>query len=187
MMIPDTKTRTVLTVAAVFAGTIVAGAAVYATSPPAWTKFDSTSEKFSVLMPGTPETTELHNKTFVGDITTVVHTAHADEDTYMVDYTSLPGFAVSFSGKDGIYDHTKAAILKKTFSKAISYTDVTLNGVQGKKLVYDTPTKPDHPEMQGESRFFLFGNNLYTADAVVSMKGADEKIDRFFSSLEIEK
>lgn len=187
MMIHGPRMYSLLAVIAVFAATVLVGAAVYATSPPAWTKFDSESKNFSVFMPGRPDSTELHNKTFVGDITTSVFTAHEDKDTYVVDYTPLPGFAVFFSGKDGIYNHAKAAILGKTYSKVISYTDVTLNGVQGKKLVYDTPSKPDHPEMQGEARIFLFGDNLYTADAVVVMKGSDEKIDRFFSSLEIEK
>ena len=138
-------------------------------------------------MPGTPQAREKHNKSFVGDITTIEHSAQEGLDTYTIDYTALPGFAISFSSTDGIYDHAKGAVLKNTFSKPISYTDITLNGVQGKKLVYDTPTKPDHPEMQGEAQFFLVGNHLYTVDAVVEMKGADKKLERFFSSLEISK
>jgi hypothetical protein len=76
-------------------------------------------------------------------------------------------------------------LLKRTLSKAISFTDITLNGVQGKKLIYDTPTKPEHPEMQGEARFFLTGDRLYIADAVVEMDGGDAKLKAFFSSLEI--
>jgi hypothetical protein len=92
---------------------------------------------------------------------------------------------VSFSGSGTIYEHTKGALLKKTLSKPLSFTDITFNNVKGKKLVYDTPTKPDHPEMHGEARFFLIDDRLYTADAVVEMDGAKEKLDRFFSSLAI--
>jgi hypothetical protein len=169
-------------------GVAVAGVQSAAGSSVAsWTTFKSETEHLSVLMPGTPQAREKHNKSFVGDITTVEHSAKEGLDTYTVDYTSLPGFAISFSSADGIYDHAKGAVLKNTFSKAISYTDITLNGVQGKKLIYDTPTKPDHPEMQGEARFFLFGTHLYTVDAVVEMKDADAKLEKFFSSLEISK
>ena len=160
MITPETSTKSALIKATVFAGSIFAVVATYAVSPPVWTKFESENDKFSVLMPGTPKKTTLHNKSFVGDIETVVHTARDGKDTYVVDRTSLPGFAVSFSGKDGIYDHAKSAVLKKTYSKAISFTDVTLDGVQGKKLAYDTPTKPGHPEMQGETRFFLVENDV---------------------------
>ena len=63
--------------------------------------------------------------------------------------------------------------------------EITLNGAKGKRLVYDTPSKSDHPEMQGEARLFLFGHRLYIADAVVEMDGSEEKLRRFFSSLEI--
>ena len=49
-------------------------------------------------------------------------------------------------------------------------------GVHGKRLVYDTPTRPDHLEMQGEACFFLFGDRLYTADAVMEMDDGKEKM-----------
>lgn len=173
--------------------TIIIGVAVIGvqdamgTSKPAWSEFKSESEHLSVLMPGMPKAREKHNKTFVGDIKTFEHSAREGLDTYTVDYTILPGFAVSFSGNDGIYQHAKNAVLKATFSKPISFTDVTLNGVQGKKLVYDTPTRPDHPEMHGEAQLFLVDDHLYTVNAIVEMNGADEKLEHFFSSLKISR
>ena len=106
-------------------------------------------------------------------------------DSYSVEFSDLPGFAVTFSGSDVIYEHAKGALLKKTLSKSISFMEITLNGVKGKRLVYDTPSKSDHPEMQGEARLFLFGHRLYIADAVVEMDGREEKLRRFFSSLKI--
>lgn len=152
-----------------------------------WKKFTSPAEHLSVLMPGVPAQSEKHNQSFVGDIITIVHTAKQGSDTYTIDYTSLPGFAITFSGKDGIYSHARNAVLAGTFSKSISYTDLTLNGIEGKKLVYDTPSKPGHPEMQGEARFFLVDHHLYTVDAVVQMNGAEAKLERFFASLQITK
>jgi hypothetical protein len=187
MKCPNAATAWIVALTVVLGVAVVGVQSAAGTSVAPWTTFKSESEHLSVLMPGTPQAREKHNKSFVGDITTVEHYAKEGLDTYTVDYTSLPGFAISFSSADGIYDHAKSAVLKNTFSKPISYTDITLNGVQGKKLVYDTPTKPDHPEMQGEAQFFLFGEHLYTVDAVVEMKGAEKKLERFFSSLEISK
>ncbi len=94
---------------------------------------------------------------------------------------------LEFAGSGGIYEHAKGALLKTTLSKPVSFTDITLNGVHGKKLVYDTPTKPGHLEMQGEARLFLSGHRLYVADAVVEMEGGKEKMPRYFSSLTIKK
>ena len=152
-----------------------------------WKEFTLESRGLSVLMPGTPKRKEIHDKTFIGEITTDEYYVEDARDSYSVELTDLPGFAVTFSGSDEIYEHAKGALLKSTLSKSISFSDVTLNGVKGKRLVYDTPTKPAHPEMQGEARFFLVGDRLYIADAVVEMDGGDKKLNRFFSSLEIKK
>jgi hypothetical protein len=167
------------------ASMILVGFAGIASSSPAWKMFELESQDLSVLMPGTPRTKELHEKSFIGDITTHEYYVDDDRDSYSVEITDLPGFAVTFSGSKTIYEHAKGALLKTTLSKSISFSDVTLDGVKGKRLVYDTPTKPDHPEMQGEARFFLSGHRLYIADAVVEMDGGNEKLEHFFSSLKI--
>jgi len=167
--------------------TTMVGSGASDSSDSNWKIFALDDQGLSVSMPGTPKKKEINSKSFVGDITT--HEFYVDDnpDTYSVEFTDLPGFAVLFSGSDVIYDHAKGALLKVTLSKVISFADVTLNGVKGKKLVYDTPTKPHHPEMQGEARFFLVDDRLYTADAVVKMSGGNEKLARFFSSLKINK
>jgi hypothetical protein len=154
-------------------------------SEASWKKLELESVGLSVLMPGTAIKKEIHTHSFIGDITTEEYYVEDGRDSYSVETTDLPGFAVVFSGSDGIYDHAKGALLKETFSKLISFSDIVLNGANGKSLVYDTPSKPDHPEMHGEARFFLIDHRLYTADAVVEMDGAKEKLDRFFSSLAI--
>lgn len=164
---------------------VATGPDVGGASSPPWNRFTSATEHLSILMPGTPQASEEHNKSFIGDITTIVHTAKEGLDTFSVDYTTLPGFAISFSGRDGIYEHAKNAVLKDTLSNAIAFTDISLSGVKGKRLMYDTPTKPNHPEMQGEARFFLIGDHLYSVDAVVEMANADEKLKKYFASLEI--
>ena len=152
-----------------------------------WSKFTLQTPYLAVDMPGTPTKKVEQNHSFIGDVSTDEYSAKDGIDTYSVEVTELPGFAVAFAGADSIYEHAKGMLLAKTLSKAISFTDVTLDGVQGKRLVYDTPTKPDHPEMQGEARVFLLDDWLYVADAVVEMKGGDEKQARFFSSFSIKE
>lgn len=153
----------------------------------AWKTFTLLDQSLSISMPGTPASKEVHSKSFIGDITT--HEYYVDDglDAYSVEFTDLPGFAVSFSGNETIYEHAKGALLKNTLSRSIAFTDVMLHGLPGKKLVYDTPTKPNHPEMQGEARFFLVDSRLYTADAVVEMNEGSGKLTRFFSSLKINR
>jgi hypothetical protein len=176
--------KTVLVILSVAATTMIASS-VSGSANSTWRTFTLASQRLSVSMPGTPKSKEVHTKSFIGSITTNEYYVDDDPDSYSIEFTDLPGFAVSFSGPDVIYDHAKGALLKETLSKVISFTDVTLNGVKGKRLVYDTPTKPGHPEMQGEARFFLSGDRLYSADAVVLMADGSEKLERFFSSLEI--
>lgn len=185
MMNSKTVPATVVLLGLAIAMAALAVPAAWADSHVKWQKLDLEAADLSVLMPGTAKPKDIHTKSFIGDIVTHEYYVDAGRDSYSVEFSDLPGFAVSFSGSDTIYEHTKGALLKKTLSKPISFTDITLNNVKGKKLVYDTPSKPDHPEMQGEAHIFLFGHRLYIANAVIEMDGMKENFDHFFSSLSI--
>ncbi len=187
MMVSNAVSKNLRQLIAVIGITALVGFAAFVDSKPVWQEFQLESQGLSVLMPGTPKKKDIQNKSFIGDITTHEYYVDDGRDSYSVETTDLPGFAVVFSGSEVIYEHAKGALLKTTLSKPISFSDIMLNGVKGKKLVYDTPTKPDHPEMHGEARFYLFGDRLYSADAVVEMDGAEDKLTRFFSSLKIRK
>ena len=138
----------------------LAGPAANGGSKQTWKTLELKAQGLSISMPGTATPKNIHTESFIGEITTHEYYVDDGRDSYSVEYSDLPGFAVAFSGSDTIYEHTKGALLKKTLSKSMSFTDITLNGVKGKKLVYDTPTKPNPPEMQGEARLFLFGHRL---------------------------
>ena len=166
---------------------MLAGRVAHAAGQGEWKKFTLETPYLAIDMPGTPEKTLKQSHSFIGDVTTEEYSVDDGIDTYSVEVTELPRFAVRFAGADTIYDHAKGMLLTKTLSKAISFTDVTLDGVNGKRLVYDTPTKPGHAEMQGEARVFLSGDWLYVADAVVEMQGGEPKLERFFSSFAIDK
>jgi len=185
MMNSTTVPATVVLLGLAIAMAALSVPAAGADSHVTWQKLDLEAAGLSVLMPGTAKPKDIHTKSFIGNIVTHEYYVDADRDSYSVEFSDLPGFAVSFSGSGTIYEHTKGALLKKTLSKPLSFTDVTLNNVKGKKLVYDTPTKPGHPEMQGEARMFLFGDRLYIANAVVEKDGMEDNFKRFFSSLAI--
>ena len=153
----------------------------------AWTPFTSKEGRFSIDMPGQPVKTETHQKSFVGTVTNHLFTAESGKDTFTVDYSDIPHFALHFAGPDTIYEHAKGALLKRTFSKPTSYTDVTVSGAKGKRLVYDTPPREGHPEMRGDAILVLIEARLYVVDGVVPETEADAKSQRFLSSVKITK
>lgn len=152
-----------------------------------WVTFTSKEGNFSIEMPGQPVKTETHQKSFVGTVTNHLFTAESGKDTFTVDYSDIPHVALHFAGPDTIYKHAKGALLKKTFSKEVSYTDITISSVKGKKLVYDTPPVQGHPEMRGDAILVLIGARLYVIDGVVPETEADAKSQRFLSSVKITK
>jgi hypothetical protein len=152
-----------------------------------WTTFTSKEGRFSIEMPGQPVKTETHQKSFVGTVTNHIFTAESGKDTFTVDYSDIPHVALHFAGPDTIYKHAKGALLKQTFSKEVSYTDVTVSGVKGKKLVYDTPPVQGHPKMRGDAILVLVGARLYVIDGVVRETEADANSQRFLSSVKVTK
>lgn len=153
----------------------------------AWTTFAAKEGRFSIDVPSQPVKSETKQKSFIGTVTNHIFTAESGRDRFTVDYSDIPHFALHFAGPETIYEHAKGALLKQTFSKPVSYTDVTVSGEKGKRLVYDTPPVQGHPEMRGDAILVLVGARLYVIDAVVPESEADAKAKRFLSSLEISK
>jgi hypothetical protein len=129
---------------------------------------------------------ETSQKSFVGTVTNHVFTSESGkDDSFTVDYSDIPHFALHFAGAETIYEHAKGALLKKTFGKATAYRDVRVGDAKGKRLVYDTPEAPGHAAMRGHAVLLLVGTRLYVVDAVLEESEADTKAERFLSSFEI--
>lgn len=156
---------------------------VSSASPPSWVTFQSTDAGFSVEMPTNPVPSALVTKSFIGDVTSHLFTSWEGNAKFTVDYSKIPGFALRFAGADTIYDHARGALLKQTWSKPVSFVDVTVNGRAGKQLVYDTPPVPGKPELAGLASFFLVGDRLYVADAMVPAGASEADAQRFLASI----
>lgn len=152
-----------------------------------WRAFTSETGRFSVEMPGTPESRATHTDSFIGTITNHIFVVWNDGRKFTVDYSDLPGLAVDFAGRDTIYDHTKGALLKKTLSKATSYEDVTVQGVKGKQLVYDMPPRAGHAKMHGQAYLLLDHDRLYVFDAELPVADSERAAERFLSSIRIHR
>ena len=72
------------------------GSAAIGISISAWKKFELESKKLTVRMPGVPTKKDIHNKSFIGEITTDEYYVDDGLDSYSVEVTDLPGFAVAF-------------------------------------------------------------------------------------------
>ena len=107
------STRMVLLVIAIGMTALVTPA-VNGDSKQHWKKLQLGPQGLSVSMPGAATPKDIHTKSFIGDITTHEYYVDDGRDSYSVEFSDLPGFAVTFSGSDVIYEHAKGALLKKT-------------------------------------------------------------------------
>ena len=151
-----------------------------------WISFTSKQARFSIDVPTQPKATTTMTSSFIGTVTDEIFTSTKGDEKFTVDHSQIPRFALDFAGADTIYDHASAALLKQTWSKQISFTDVTVNGRQGKQLVYDTPPVPGKPKIKGLANLFLVGDRLYVIDAAVPAGVSEADAQRFLASMRIE-
>ena len=168
-----------------FAALLAAPAAVEAQV--AWVTFDSDPAGFSVEMPQQPTASMTITDSFIGDVTNYIFTARDANQKMTVDYSKIPRFALDFAGAGTIYSHAKGALLKQTWSKEVSFTDVTTHGHKGKRLVYDTPPIPGKPKIYGEAHFFLVGDRFYVVDAAVPAGDTESVAKRFLASIRFDE
>lgn len=151
-----------------------------------WVPFASKQARFSIEMPTQPKATTTTTSSFIGTVTNEIFTSWEGDEKFTVDHSQIPRFALDFAGADTIYDHASAALLKQTWSKQTSFADVTVNGHQGKQLVYDTPPVPGKPEIKGLANLFLVGDRLYVIDAAVPAGESEADAQRFLASVRFE-
>ena len=151
-----------------------------------WVTFSSKQARLSVEMPTQPKPSTTETDSFIGKVTNEIFTSWEGNEKFTVDHSQIPRFALDFAGADTIYGHASAALLKQTWSKQISFTDVTVNGNRGKQLVYDTPPVPGKPEIKGLANLFLVGDRLYVIDAAVPAGDSEANAQRFLASVRFE-
>jgi hypothetical protein len=161
-------------------------AAAPASAQAKWVSFTSKQARFSVEMPTQPKASTTTTSSSIGTVTNEIFTSWEGDEKFTVDHSQIPRFALDFAGADTIYDHASAALLKQTWSKQTSFADVTVNGRQGKQLVYDTPPVPGKPEIKGLANLFLVGDRLYVIDAAVPAGESEADAQRFLASVRFE-
>jgi hypothetical protein len=151
-----------------------------------WVEFSSEQARFSIEMPTQPKTSTLTTDSFIGKVTNEIFTSWEGHEKFTVDHSEIPHFALHFAGPDTIYDHARAALLKQTWSKQVSFSDVTVAGRAGKQLAYDTPPVPGKPETTGLANLVLVDNRLYVIDATVPVGDSEIRAKRFLASARFE-
>jgi hypothetical protein len=106
-----------------------------------WKKFTSEEGRFSISVPAQPVKSETSQKSFIGTVTNHVFTSESGkDDSFTVDYSDIPHFALHFAGADTIYEHAKGALLKQTFGKATAYSDVSALRLGATKSASESPS-----------------------------------------------
>ena len=85
-----------------------------------------------------------------------------------------------------IYEQAKSALLEQGRTQTISFTDITIRGHAGKRLVYEIAPDPEGPAETrrcGEAHLFLVDDRLYVIDAAVPAGSGNAAAKRFLSSI----
>ena len=150
---------------------------------PSWHEFKPDDGHFSIQFPSAPTLQTTYQDSVIGHVTNHIFVAKINNSSFGVDYSDLPGFALSFISNGTLYSHATGALLKKTLGKLVSSKDIQYHGHSGKHLIYDIPPVPDVPEMYGEAYLFLLDRRLYVIDATAPADASRPQVQHFLNSL----
>lgn len=155
--------------------------------PTSWHEFKSEKGHFSIEFPSPPVLKITEQESVIGHVKNHIFKSVIKACDFSVDYSELPGFAVSFTGHDTIYSHATGALLKKTWGKLRSSKDITYQGHSGKHLTYDIPQASDKPEFDGQTYLFLIDKRLYVINAIAPAVTSTSLTTHFLNSLKLSK
>jgi len=104
-----------------------------------WHQFKSEEGRFSIQFPTLPAIKTHDQNSIIGHVTNHLFESRSHLGDFSVDYSDLPGFAITFTGNETIYSHATGALLKDTLGKLKSSKDFNYQG---------------HPELAEESLFY---------------------------------
>ncbi|WP_309399275.1 hypothetical protein [Cerasicoccus maritimus] len=149
-----------------------------------WQSVSINSDKVTLTMPGKPTEKNESSSSIVGDVNTQIYKVVVPDDgNVTIACSDLPGAALFFAGKDTIYGNAKGKFLSGAYGKELSWDPITYEGIDGMKLMFQTPPLKGHPGYDGEAQFYLVGDYLYVI-SVTDLVGSDLKMqDKVFTSL----
>ncbi|OQK18185.1 hypothetical protein AU255_10215 [Methyloprofundus sedimenti] len=152
-------------------------------TPVSWQEFKSDDGHFSIEFPTAPKIKKNTQESVIGDVINHVFESKTGIGIFSLDYSDIPGFAVSFTGNDKIYSQATETLLKKTFGKIQSSTDIKYQNHSGKHLIYDIQQTSDKPEFDGQTYLFLIEKRLYVINAIAPAATSMSHIKYFLNSV----
>ncbi len=147
----------------------------------AWQVFSSSAGGFSVSMPGTPSLSRDTHKSFVGSIQENTYSLQTPSGNYSVEYSDLPGIAVSMGGEHTIFDKAKEGLLKNVGGTQTSFSPVNSAGHSGMELSFQVPASGS----SGKARFFLVQKRLYVLVGT-SPSPLSPNVDKYLQSFALQ-
>jgi len=147
----------------------------------AWVTLTSSEGGFSISMPGKAKLTTGVHKSFVGSIAENTFSVKTANGNYSIEYSNLPGIAVSMGGEKTIYNKTKENLLKVLGGQEISFSPTSFSGHSGMELTFIIPSY----NISGTARFYLVEKRLYVLVAS-NKKSPDPNASKFFGSFQIQ-
>ncbi len=147
-----------------------------------WVSYTPPAGWFEVEMPLTPTASQVQEASPVGPITTYIFSVQEGGASFSVSCSDLPLLAVQFLGADGLMGQAKASMLRQQNARELSFEPATMNGLAGKRLIYETIT--DGKKRIGQAFFTVSGSRLYVLDTLVP-EGSEALVQKFFQSFRL--
>lgn len=151
-----------------------------------WQEFKSADGHFAIEFPTPPVARTNTQESVIGLVRNHIFESDSAIGKFSLDYSDLPGFAVTFTGNGTIYSHATGSLLQKTLGKIRSTKDIEYQGHSGKHLIYDIPQAIDKPEFDGEAYLFLIDKRLYVINAIAPAAASLPNVKHFLNSLQFD-
>ncbi|MCB9682906.1 MAG: hypothetical protein H6733_15670 [Alphaproteobacteria bacterium] len=143
-----------------------------------WSRQRIAQHPISVELPGSASAEHSTSNWYLGKAETDSVRVEEEGIKLQANATVAPLTAIKIAGRDLIFYTTRETILGQSGGKVQSWTEVTRDGMEGKRLVYSVDDTH-----KGMMEVYVFDSTILTLDAVFPASTPERKVDRFFASM----
>jgi hypothetical protein len=159
--------RTLLA-AFVAAGIVVCSAV--AQGDPQWTPFTSKEGRFSILMIGTPHSSQSETSSPVGVVKEHLYSAECGAIMLDAEYANLPALAALFGGRSRIYRDVVGEFMQREQGTELGFATFVKDAYRGRVLTYEAKGR------FGKLWMLLISRRLYVLNASVPRDYPDKSV-----------
>ncbi len=141
---------------------------------------------FTALMPDPTTVESFQSSSILGQTRSKIYHSQTGSTRFSVSVTEIPRAAAWLAPLRIVFGQARSRLLESTHGTEESFRRTERKGLEGRQLLFNT-APPDEGPREARAEFFFIDGRLLVIEASHPLHSSNVAVERFFSSLQLDR